>query len=155
MTRIRSPFCWSLFAVTFALLSPCWAESELLDVELARDIENRAPVHPYSPAIFCEKDKNRDSPLPIVKTDSDRQVVFWNRVTSTTPEVFHHTWHKKTKDGWESVADVRLPVQESSSYRIWSTKEIHPTLHVGEWMIVVSLEHDPQTVLCIARFLVE
>jgi hypothetical protein len=82
-------------------------------------------------------------------------VVFWNRVTSGTPQIFHHTWHKKTNDGWEPMAHIPLKVQKSSSFRIWSTKQIHPKFHLGEWMIVVSLDSKPKEVLCIARFIVE
>lgn len=156
MTRPYILFLRSLFLILVTIpLSPCWAQTELLEVKLARDIENRAPVRPYSPIVFCEKDKNRDAPLPVINTAADHQVVFWNRVTAETPKIFHHTWHKRTMDGWEPMAHVRLKVQKSSSYRIWSTKEIHPRLHLGEWMIVVSLDDDPKEVLCIARFLVE
>jgi len=155
MIHISRPFSCFIALLFCALLTPCWAETQLLDVTLARNIVNRAPVRPYSPIVFCEKDKNRDAPLPIINTARDRHVVFWNRVTSTTPKVVHHTWHKKTEVGWEPMAHVRLQVQESSSFRIWSTKEIHPTLHLGEWMIVVSLDDDPKAVLCIARFFVE
>ena len=152
-TIIRSSFL--VPAALFFILSPCWGQTKLFEVELSRNIVNRAPIHPYSPVVYCEKDKNRDAPLPIINTAIDHQVVFWNRVTSTTPKIFHHTWHKKTMDGWEPMAHVRLQVQKSSSYRIWSTKEIHPKLHLGEWMIVVSLDSDPKEVLCIARFIVE
>lgn len=53
------------------------------------------------------------------------------------------------------MADIPLHVEKSSSFRMWSTKEIHPALHLGEWMIVVSLGEKKKEVLCIARFLVE
>ena len=141
--------------ILLSMCSPSWGQTKLFEVELARNIVNRAPIHPYFPVVYCEKDKNQDAPLPIINTSLDHQVVFWNHVTSTSAKTFHHTWHKKTMDGWEPMAHIRLQVQKSSSFRIWSTKEIHPKLHIGEWMIVVSVDTDPQEVLCIARFVVE
>lgn len=155
MTRTTTFPSFLILAIVVFNISPSWGQTKLFEVELARSVENRAPIHPYSPVVYCEKDQNRDAPLPIINTDRDHQVVFWNRVTSTSPETFHHTWQKKTMDGWEPMAHVRLQVQKSSSFRIWSTKEIHPKLHLGEWMIVVSLDADPKEVLCIARFRVE
>lgn len=155
MTR---PLLWLwplIFCSILGPIAPSWGQTELLGVELAREIVKRAPVRPYSPVVFCEKDKDRNAPLPVINATSDRQVVFWNRVTAEIPTTFHHAWHKKTVDGWEPMANIRLKVEKSSSFRIWSTKEIHPTLHLGEWMIVVSLGNDPTEVLCIARFIVE
>jgi len=144
-----------IFYILFGLVWPCWGQTELLGVELARGIVNRAPIRPYSPGVFCEKDKNRNAPLPVISATTDHQVVFWNRVTAEKPTTFHHKWLKKTADGWEPMANIPLKVEKSSSFRIWSTKEIHPKLHLGEWMIVVSSGDDPKDVLCIARFIVE
>ena len=155
MTRTFLTSSLLSLATLFIVQSPSWGQTELFEVELARNIVNRTPVNPYSPVVHCEKDKYRDAPLPVINATLDHQVVFWNRVISTTPKIFHHTWHKKTMDGWEPMAHVRLNVQKSSSFRIWSTKEIHPKLHLGEWMIVVSLDSEPKEVLCIARFIVE
>jgi len=131
------------------------AETKLLEVELAREVENRNPIKPYSPLAYCEKDKNRNAPLPRVNSVSDRQVVFWNRIQSTTSETLRHTWHRKSEKGWEPMARVNLQVEHSSSFRIWSIKDLHPTLHQGEWMVVASLTRDPKHVLCITRFIVE
>ncbi len=155
MTRTFIPSLFLILATCVIVTSPSWGQTELFEVELARHIVDRTPMSPYTPIVYCEKDKNRDAPLPVINTTSDHQVVFWNRVTSATPQIFHHTWHKKTNDGWEPMAHIRLKVQKSSSFRIWSTKEIHPKLHLGEWMIVVSLDSEPKEVLCIARFIVE
>ncbi len=155
MTRTFIPSSFLILATCLIVTSPSWGQTELFEVELARHIVDRTPISPYTPIVYCEKDKNRDAPLPVINTTSDHQVVFWNRVTSATPQIFHHTWHKKTSDGWEPMAHIRLKVQKSSSFRIWSTKEIHPKLHLGVWMIVVSLDSAPKEVLCIARFIVE
>ncbi len=32
---------------------------------------------------------------------------------------------------------------------------IRPRLHIGEWMIIVSVDNDLQDVLCIVRFIVK
>lgn len=155
MTRQLFRLWLFIFCILLGLISPCWGQTKILGVELAREIVKRAPVRPYAPVVFCEKDKNRNALLPVINTATDHQVVFWNRVTAEMPTTFHHSWHKKTMDGWEPMANIRLKVEKSSSFRIWSTKEIHPTLHLGEWMIVVSLGEDQKDVLCIARFIVE
>ena len=155
MTRFFIPLFCLVLGTSLLIPSLGWGQTELLDVDLARKIVDRMPAGSYAPQVFCEKDQSRDASLPIVTAANDRQVVFWNRVTSATATTIRHLWHKKTQDGWEPMANIRLKVQASSSFRIWSTKDIHPTLHLGEWMIVVSLEDDSKEVLCIARFLVK
>ena len=135
--------------------SPCWGEPKLLEIALASNIENRNPVRPYSPVVLCEKDKNHDTHLPIVNTKKNNQVVFWNRVMSKSPSTFHHTWHKKTSDGWKRMAHVSLKVRRSSSFRTWSKKTIRPRLHIGEWMIIASTDDTLQNVLCIVRFIIK
>ena len=155
MTRFFFSFLFLLLSTAVLLPSLGWSQTEVLEVDLARKIVDRMPAESYAPQVFCEKDQNRDTSLPIVTAANDRQVVFWNRVTSATATTIRHLWHKKTKDGWEPMANIRLKVQASSSFRMWSTKDIHPTLHLGEWMVVVSLDDDSKGVLCIARFLVK
>jgi len=131
-----------------------WSETSILEVELAQAIQNREPAHPTKPPAHCEKDLNRGAPLPRIHT-GDQQVVFWNRVSSTENTLIRHSWHKKSDEGWRAMAHVDLPIQKSTAFRIWSTKDLHPALHRGEWMIVVTLAEDPRDVLCIARFIVE
>ena len=136
------------------LPSTSWSAIDILDVELAHDIQDREPSIPYIPPAHCEKDKNRDAPLPRIHI-SDQQVVFWNRVEATDNVIIRHSWLKKSDEGWKPMAQVDLPVQKSSAFRIWSTKDLHPSFHRGEWMIVVSMGDDPKDVLCITRFIVE
>ena len=135
--------------------SPSWGEPQLLEISLARNIKNLLPVRPHSPVVSCEKDRNHEIDLPIINSEKDDQVVFWNRIMAKSPVTFHHTWHKKTADGWKRMAHVSLKVRESSSFRTWSKKTIRPRLHIGEWMIVVSADNDLQDVLCIVRFIVK
>jgi Protein of unknown function (DUF2914) len=155
MTRLLLPFFFLMLGTAMFVTSPSWGQTELLETELAREIVDRMPAGSYSPKVFCEKDQNHDAPLPVVTPPDDHQVVFWSRVTSATPTSLRHIWHKKTQEGWEPMANILLKIQQSSSFRIWSTKDIHPSLHLGEWMIVVSLDDDSKEVLCIARFLVK
>ena len=141
-------------AILLAPLSS-WGESELLEITLARNIENRNPIQPHLPMVSCEKHRNHDAHLPIINAATDYKIVFWNRIMANSPSTLHHTWHKKTSDGWENIARVPLKIRKSSSFRTWSTKTILPRLHIGEWMIVVSVDNDPQDVLCIVRFIVK
>ena len=131
-----------------------WAATEILDVTLAHDVKDREPAAPYAPQAFCEKDQNRNGVLPRIQT-SDQQIVFWNRIAASDSTKIRHSWHKRADDGWKLMAHVDLPILKSSSFRIWSTKDLHPTFHRGEWMIVVTLSDDPKKVLCITRFIVE
>ncbi len=128
--------------------------TDLLEVELAHDIKEREPDLPYKPPAHCEKDTNQGAALPRIHP-SDQQVVFWNRVAATDSTLIRHAWHKKFEGSWKPMANVDLPIQKSSAFRIWSTKDLHPTLHRDEWMIVVSMADDPKQVLCITRFIVE
>ncbi|MEC9005511.1 MAG: DUF2914 domain-containing protein [Nitrospirota bacterium] len=137
------------------ITSLCWAEPELLEIALARNIKNRNPISPHSPIVSCEKNRNHDAHLPIINASTDDKVVFWNRVMAKSPATFHHIWHKKTSDGWKNIAHVSLKVRKSSSFRTWSTKTIYPGLHIGEWMIVVSVDNDLKNVLCIVRFIIK
>ena len=128
--------------------------TDLLEVELARDIKEREPDIPYKPQAHCEKDNDQGAALPRIRT-SDQQVVFWNRLAATDSTKIRHAWHKKDEEGWKPMANIDLPIQRSSAFRVWSTKDLHPTFHRGEWMIVVSMADDPKQVLCITRFIVE
>jgi len=140
--------------ISSVLPSPSWSATNILNVELAHDIIDREPVVPSKPSAHCEKDTNQDPALPRIHT-SDQQVVFWNRVAATDSTTIRHSWHRKSDEGWKPMAHVDLQIQKSSAFRIWSKKDLHSTFHRGEWMIVVSMAHDPKQVLCISRFIVE
>ena len=152
-SMLTQPFALLGSAIFLAILLvplSSWGESELLEITLARNIENRNPVQPHLPMVSCEKHRNHDAHLPIINAATDNQVAFWNRVTTKSPITFHHTWHKKTSGKWKSIARVSLKVKKSSSFRTWSSKTISPRLHNGEWMIVVSTDNDLQDVLCLS-----
>ena len=136
------------------LPSPSWSATDILNVELAHDIIDRDPALPSQPSAHCEKDASRNQVLPRIHT-SDHQVVFWNRVAASDSTTIRHSWHRKSDEGWKPMAQVDLQIQKSSAFRIWSKKDLHPNFHRGEWMIVVSMAHDPKQVLCISRFIVE
>lgn len=144
-----------VFLTILMIVSPCWGEPKLLEISLARNIKNRTPIGAHSPVVSCEKNRNHNADLPIINAATDNQIIFWNRVMTKSAATFHHTWHKKTSDGWKHMAHVSLKVNKSSSFRTWSRKMIRPRLHIGEWMIIVSVDNDLQDVLCIVRFIVK
>jgi len=143
-----------MIVASLMIPSPTWSATNILNVELAQNIIDREPALPSNPSAHCEKDKNHDSALPRIHT-SDQQVVFWNRVAATDSTVIRHSWLRMSDEGWKPMAQVDLQIQKSSAFRIWSKKDLRPTFHRGEWMIVVSMAHDPKEVLCISRFIVE
>ena len=132
-----------------------WAEFEILDVALAESVQNREPVNAFSPPAYCEKDKNGQPAIPTVNSAQVQQIYFWTRIASTEPDMVRYTWHHQTETGWENMAEVDLRITPSAGYRLWSSKNILPSHHRGQWMIVVSPSSDPNQVLCIARFKIE
>ncbi len=57
--------------------------------------------------------------------------------------------------GWKKVASVDLKVKPSSGFRVWSKKQIDPIVHTGNWKVVISTASNPNTKLCIAKFVVK
>lgn len=143
-------------AVLVIILTPLsgFGEVRILEVALARMVEQRNPVDPFLPPAYCEKDKNGSSHIPLVDSHKSTEVFFWNTLSSTTPETLRYTWHRKHESSWEIMAEVDISIKPSPGFRIWSSKQIRP-FHRGEWMIVVSITDDPKQVLCISRFLVQ
>ena len=148
----------SIFFLIFSLLSfllfsaPVWAEYEVLEVALAHSIQDRQPFEPTTPAVFCEKDKNEQSAIPVVDSSVTEKIFFWTRIASTEDGSIRHAWHQQIDESWEPIAEVDLTIRPSSSYRMWSSKSLLPNLHIGEWMIVVSPSDQPEQILCITRF---
>ncbi|WP_447970406.1 DUF2914 domain-containing protein [Nitrospira sp. M1] len=132
-----------------------WADFEVLDVSLASSIRNREPSTPVLPAAHCEKDKNGQSDLPVVNSLVRRKIFFWTRIASSSEGAIRHTWHQHLENGWETIAEVNLPITPSPGYRMWSSKALHRGNPIGDWMIVVAPSHDPEHVLCITRFSVK
>ncbi|GJL65794.1 MAG: hypothetical protein NPIRA05_07650 [Nitrospirales bacterium] len=147
----------SLFILGSSVLhsAQAWADFEVLEVSLTSSIQNREPAAPVSPAVHCEKDKNGQSDLPVVNSLARPKIFFWTRIASSSKGVIRHTWHQHLEDGWETIAEVNLPIKPSPGYRMWSSKALHRGNPIGDWMIVVAPSHDPERVLCITRFSVK
>ncbi len=136
---------------------PVHAESAFLveKVVLAKDVTNRNPEGIFSPPAYCEKDKNGQAAIPIVKTSQTSLVILWTKVVATTNGNLRHSWHHQINGTWTKVSEVNLSIRPSSGYRMWSLKSLKPEIHVGEWMVVVSPSNQPEKILCITRFTVQ
>ncbi len=142
---------WLVGAIT--LLPPqAAAEISVIEVALSEEILDQQPRSPAQPSAYCEKDHRGQETLPIIDSSSGKVVYFWSRVKSTRGSVLRHTWFMNTGHGWKQVAQVDLNIFTSPGFRAWSSKEIAPAIHVGEWMVVVSTAEEPNTVHCIVRF---
>ena len=139
------------------LLTTVHAESafHVEKVVISKDIADRNPEGIFLPPAYCEKDKNGQAAIPIVKTSETSKVMFWTRVAATTPGKLRHSWHQQIDGTWTKISEVNLSIRPSSGYRTWSVKSLKPVIHTGEWMIVVAPSHTPEDILCITRFTVE
>ncbi len=138
-------------------ISPLHAASDFQveKVVISKHVTNRNPTGIFSPPAYCEKDKNGQAAIPVVKSSQTSKVFFWTKVIAIAKGTLRHSWHHQFEDTWEKVSEVNLPVRPSSGYRMWSLKSIKPDIHIGEWMIVVTPSSTPEEVLCITRFRVE
>ena len=123
-------------------------------VIIAKSVANRNPEGIFSPSAYCEKDKNGQAAIPIVKTSQTSKVIFWTKVAATTKGTLRHSWHHQIEGTWTKVSEVNLSIRPSSGYRMWSLKSLKPEIHLGEWMIVVAPSNTPEEILCITRFTV-
>jgi len=139
------------------LLSPVQAESDFIvaKVVLSKDVTNRNPEGIFSPPAYCEKDKNGQAAIPLVKTSETAKVMFWTKVVATTKGTLRHSWHHQIDGTWTKVSEVNLSIRPSSGYRMWSLKSLKPEVHTGEWMVVVAPSNKPEEILCITRFTVK
>ncbi len=151
-----------ILGATFSLgmilfISPLYAGSDFQveKVVIAKQVENRNPAGIFSPSAYCEKDKNGQAAIPVVKSSQTSKVFFWTKVIAAEKGTLRHSWHHQIEDTWTKVSEVNLSIRPSSGYRMWSLKSIKPDIHTGEWMIVVAPSRTPEEILCITRFRVE
>ncbi len=139
------------------LSTPVYAESDfqVAKVSISKDVANRNPEGIFSPSAYCEKDKNGQAAIPIVKTSQTSTVVFWTKVVAARKGTLRHSWHHQIEGTWTKVSEVNLSIRPSSGYRMWSLKSLKPEIHTGEWMIVVAPSNTPEEILCITRFTVQ
>jgi hypothetical protein len=138
-------------------LTPVHAESDfhVEKVVLSKDVANRNPEGIFSPPAYCEKDKNGQAAIPVVKTSQTSLVMLWTKVAATTKGTLRHSWHHQIEGTWTKVSEVNLSIRPSSGYRMWSLKSLRPVVHTGEWMVVVAPSNKPEEILCITRFTVK
>ena len=138
-------------------LTPVHAESDshVEKVVLSKDVANRNPEGIFSPPAYCEKDKNGQAAIPVVKTSQTSLVMLWTKVAATTKGTLRHSWHHQIDGTWTKVSEVNLSIRPSSGYRMWSLKSLKPEVHTGEWMVVVAPSNKPEEILCITRFTVK
>ena len=138
-------------------LTPVHAESDfhVEKVVLSKDVANRNPEGIFSPPAYCEKDKNSQAAIPVVKTSQTSLVMLWTKVAATTKGTLRHSWHHQIEGTWTKVSEVNLSIRPSSGYRMWSLKSLKPEVHTGEWMVVVAPSNKPEEILCITRFTVK
>ncbi len=149
---------WTLAGLgSLVLLTPVYAESpfQVEKVAIAKNVANRNPEGLFSPPAYCEKDKNGQAAIPLVKTSQTSKVVFWTKVVASTEGTLRHSWHHQIEGTWTKVSEVNLSIRPSPGYRMWSLKSLKPDIHRGEWMIVVAPSNVPEEILCISRFTVQ
>ncbi len=150
----------SLASISLGLMmfiSPLQAASDFRveKVVIAKHVANRNPAGIFAPSAYCEKDKNGQAAIPVVKSSQTSKVFFWTKVIAVTKGTLRHSWHHQIEGTWTKVSEVNLSIRPSSGYRMWSLKSLKPEIHTGEWMIVVAPSHTPEEILCITRFRVE
>ncbi len=153
---------WSLLIASvwiglMSLTSPLLAESDFqVDaIAISQHVANRNPTGIFSPSAYCEKHKDGQAAIPVVKIATTTKVFFWTKIKAAKKGRLRHSWHHQIDGIWEKVSEVNLPIHPSPGYRMWSLKSLKPEIHKGEWMIAVSPTHTPEEVLCITRFRVE
>ncbi|MFQ5917932.1 MAG: DUF2914 domain-containing protein [Candidatus Binatia bacterium] len=136
--------------VTLGISFKASAEQRLVDVMFARDVVNREPVGVFEPGAYCDKEADSSRQVPVIDSETERKVVFFNRIKSSAAGILRHTWYK----GDAQVGEVDLRIGVSPGWRTWSSKRIVPKAHVGNWKVVVSTVGEASEVICVAHFVV-
>ncbi len=136
--------------VTLAISFKASAEPRLVDVMFARDVVNREPVGVFEPGAHCDKEAGSSRQVPVIDSETERKVIFFNRIKSSAAGILRHTWYQ----GDAQVAEVDLRIGVSPGWRTWSSKRIVPKAHVGNWQVVVSTVGEAGEVICAAHFVV-
>jgi len=126
------------------------AGQEMVDVIFARDVVNREPVDPFQPGAYCGQDARPSGSIPVIDSREEKKVYLWNRLKSSGEDVLRHRWYKDDVE----QASVELDLGESPGWRTWSSKNIDPNFHIGNWKVVVTTASDPSNIVCVAHFVV-
>ena len=135
--------------VTLSISFTAFAEQRLVEVMFARDVVNREAVGVFEPGAHCDKEAG-SSTVPVIDSETERKVIFFNRIKSSAAGNSRHTWYQ----GDAQVAEVDLRIGVSPGWRTWSSKRIVTKAHVGNWQVVVSTVGEASEVICVAHFVV-
>lgn len=152
----------------------------IVDVALATDVINQEPSGIFNSLATCSSIDNPPTSIPVIDSSIHRKVFLWTKVSSSETFVLRHAYYKdgveyktqrtitpvmdkifqivdeiKVGLGWKNIADIELQVAKSSGWRTWSSKEIDPVVHRGEWRIQVSPTNDKEDVICVVHFRVK
>ncbi len=136
--------------VSLAISFKASAEQRLVDVMFARDVVNREPVGVFEPGAYCDKEAGPSRRVPVLDSETERKVIFFNRIKSSVAGILRHTWYK----GDAQVAELDLKIGVSPGWRTWSSKRIVPKAYVGNWKVVISTVGEASEVICVAHFVV-
>jgi hypothetical protein len=125
------------------------AEQRLVDVLFAWDVVNREAVGVFEPGAHCDKEAG-SSTVPVIDSETERKVIFFNRIKSSAAGNSRHTWYQ----GDTQVGEVDLRIGVSPGWRTWSSKRIVSKAHAGNWKVVVSTVDEASEVICVAHFVV-
>jgi hypothetical protein len=147
-------YLFAFFLVGLLAFAPQVASAQMSvsEVALAGDVQDRDPINRFDPDAYCEKDQSQQATLPVIDSSVNSEVYVWTRIQSGDDGVLRHTWFMNEDNNWKEVAAIDLNVYTSPGFRTWSSKQLVPSLHIGEWMVEVSAGDDLSQVLCIMRF---
>lgn len=141
-----------LIALVAASPRPAVAEVTIEGATLAQDVQNREPVGALTAASACESGANGGADVPVLEASASPRIFFWNRLQTDSAGTLRHTWYINRDQGWRETAEVDLSYVASGGYRTWSSKQLDPSLHAGEWKVEVTGAEEPERVLCTIHF---
>jgi len=80
--------------VILAISFKASAEQRKVDVMFARDVVNREPVGVFEASAHCDKEGDFSRQVPVIDSETERKVVFFNRIKSPAAGILRHTWYK-------------------------------------------------------------
>ena len=148
----------------------------LIAVVLAPAIEKRNPVGAFGPGVSCRNNRPPDSEITTIDS-STRKIFLWTKIAALDAYIIQHRYYMEGYEGAVTirpteysperrlrfiaslkaglrilVANVGLAVRPSPSWRTWSSKEIDPNIHKGQWRVEVVSTHEGDNSLCTVYF---
>ena len=75
--------------VTLSISFKASAEQRKVDVMFARDVVNREAVGVFEPGAHCDKKGDFSRQVPVIGSETERKVVFFNRFRSSAAGIFY------------------------------------------------------------------